>query len=248
MDAGTDPLNHLDVANEAIADLRTVLAEERHLEALLEHNVSFAAQLIVEADAVSITSLTSMGPRTVAATDPAIAALDGKQYAADRGPCLDAARDRLPVRAVIAERRREWPEFSEAADAVGICTSVSVPLLLDDPGNPGEGRLVGALNVYSRSTKAFDPLDETLLRLFTTAATAVIDCAGRWYEARRTITQLEQAMATRAGIEQAKGALMAIHGCTGDEAFARLVEQSQHRNVKLHQVAQDFLTTLRAPG
>jgi PAS domain S-box-containing protein len=46
---------------------------------------------------------------------------------------------------------------------------------------------------------------------------------------------------SRAIVEQAKGVLMAAHGISADEAFARLVRRSQHSNVKLREVASQFL-------
>jgi PAS domain S-box-containing protein len=46
---------------------------------------------------------------------------------------------------------------------------------------------------------------------------------------------------SRAVVEQAKGVLMAAHGISADEAFARLVRRSQHTNVKLREIASQFL-------
>lgn len=48
---------------------------------------------------------------------------------------------------------------------------------------------------------------------------------------------LRTAMITRAVIEQAKGIIIAARRCTIDEAFAILVSQSQHANMKLRDVA-----------
>ncbi|MBA3800243.1 MAG: ANTAR domain-containing protein [Geodermatophilaceae bacterium] len=45
--------------------------------------------------------------------------------------------------------------------------------------------------------------------------------------------QLEEAFASRAEIDQAKGIIMARHGCSADEAFARLVTVSRNTNTKL---------------
>ena len=44
----------------------------------------------------------------------------------------------------------------------------------------------------------------------------------------------------------AKGALIAVHGCDPDEAFARLVDQSQRGNIKLGDVAIELLARLQA--
>jgi AmiR/NasT family two-component response regulator len=48
---------------------------------------------------------------------------------------------------------------------------------------------------------------------------------------------LRTAMHTRATIEQAKGVIMALRGCTADEAFQQLVTLSQRSQRKLHDVA-----------
>ena len=53
--------------------------------------------------------------------------------------------------------------------------------------------------------------------------------------------QLRQAMATRAVIEQAKGALMLRYAVTSEQAFGVLVRWSRTSNVKLHTVAQALL-------
>jgi len=62
---------------------------------------------------------------------------------------------------------------------------------------------------------------------------------------RRENDQLRTALTSRAEIEQAKGVLMAVHGCDEDEAFAMLVQQSQADNIKLRKVALSLLDRLR---
>ncbi len=48
-------------------------------------------------------------------------------------------------------------------------------------------------------------------------------------------------MASRAGIEQAKGVLIAQSGVTSDEAFELLKRASQRENRKLRQVATEIV-------
>lgn len=48
---------------------------------------------------------------------------------------------------------------------------------------------------------------------------------------------LRTAMSTRATIEQAKGVVMCLRGCTPEEAFQHLVKLSQLSQRKLHDVA-----------
>ena len=52
---------------------------------------------------------------------------------------------------------------------------------------------------------------------------------------------LHRALQSRAAIEQAKGILMGISGCTEAEAFDRLVQLSQRRNVRLRVLAEMLL-------
>ncbi|MEW2502470.1 ANTAR domain-containing protein [Amycolatopsis sp. NPDC047767] len=51
------------------------------------------------------------------------------------------------------------------------------------------------------------------------------------------VKRLEDALATRPVIEQAKGMLMVLRSWSADDAFTALREVSQHTNVKLHDVA-----------
>lgn len=51
------------------------------------------------------------------------------------------------------------------------------------------------------------------------------------------IAQLKQAMRSRPVIDQARGVLMALSGCTAEEAWQTISTVSQHANVKLRVVA-----------
>lgn len=59
---------------------------------------------------------------------------------------------------------------------------------------------------------------------------------------------LRRAMATRAEIDQAKGAVRAVTGVSSDEAFALLSQRSQNTNRKLGDVARDVLAILDGPA
>lgn len=235
-----DPLARLDATAEAIAALRDIFAANEPLDEVLARVAATAAKAIPDADAVSITVLTGESPRTAAYTDERILELDRAQYDSGRGPCIESAQHQRPVRVEIASGAQQWPEFTEAARRSGIRATLSMPLLVG--GDPPE--LVGSLNVYSYTASAFDPFDEGLMRLYTVSAGQAIVTARRWQQSRDTVTNLERALTSRAVIDQAKGALMAVHGCTADEAFQRLVEQSQRRNIKLHDIARELMDSL----
>jgi GAF domain-containing protein len=241
---GIEPLARLATTAGAIEGLRDLFAAEEPLDLIAARVAKTAVAAIPNADAVSITVLSWPDARIAASTDTRATDLDAQQYASGRGPCLEAALSRTPVRAVMGEAHQRWPEFVEAARRVGVRASLSVPLVVG--GVDGEQELVGSLNIYSTTASAFDPFDEELMRLYSAAAGQAITNAGRWQHSRVTVTQLEQALVSRSDIDMAKGALIALHGCDSREAFAKLVNESQRRNVKLRHVALDVLSRLKA--
>jgi AmiR/NasT family two-component response regulator len=70
------------------------------------------------------------------------------------------------------------------------------------------------------------------------AIAAAVELAG----ARAVAAQMEQAMASRAVIEQAKGVLMGRHGIDEVVAFEMLRKQSQEQNLKLRVLAAQVVS------
>lgn len=62
-------------------------------------------------------------------------------------------------------------------------------------------------------------------------------------ELRTRNKQLEQALASRAVIDQARGMVMALAPCSSERAWDVLVDVSQHSNVKLRDVAAALVAT-----
>ena len=63
---------------------------------------------------------------------------------------------------------------------------------------------------------------------------------------QQEVDDLRAALRTRPTIEQAKGILMARHGCSPEQAFEMLKEASQRSNRKLHAVAQGIVDSVQA--
>lgn len=244
--ARPDPVSRLDETTEALTELRDAFTSEEPLEDALQRVAETAARALTDADAVTVSVVTPDQPHTAAATDRRLVVLDTEQYDSGRGPCLQAALELKPVRAVIGEHRELWPEFETAAEAAGVRAYLSVPVVLP-ASDDIRARHIGTLNVYSYTAAAFDPFDEGLMRLFTTAASATITSAQRWRHSQGRVGHLEQALESRAVIEQAKGVLMAVHTCDADEAFRMLVEQSQRANTKLRDVAAKLIESASRP-
>ncbi|MGI5506284.1 ANTAR domain-containing protein [Lentzea sp. CA-135723] len=241
-----DPLTRLDETAAALDALREAFTGEEPLDEALQRLAETAARAIPDADAVTVSVMADDQHRLAATTDAALADIDEKQHSAGRGPSLESARVLEVVRAAVGEHRERWPEFEAAASERGVRAYLSVPVVL--PATDGTGaRHIGSLSVYSCTETAFDPFDAGLLRLFTTAASAAITSSQRWQRSQRQVEQLERALNSRAVIDQAKGVLMAVHACTADEAFAKLVHSSQRDNVKLRVVAANLLASVARP-
>lgn len=234
----------LEEVSDTLERLLDVLSDEEGLHQVLDRLAHTAEWVIAGADAVSVSVATNGGQtlRTEASTSPEVVAIDADQSAAGDGPCLQAVRTREPVRVSLEQARQRWPAFAHAAQHAGVHAYLAAPLIL--PGERDQ-EVIGALNVYSYTADAFDPIDAALLRLLTSAVTAAVRNASRYLHSRDLTQQLKKALTSRAEIDQAKGALMAIHGIDADEAFDMLVADSQQQNVKIAALAPRFLNSLR---
>jgi hypothetical protein len=149
------------------------------------------------------------------------------------------AEHAAPVLTADLWRDARWPRLTidsvcgrlpaHEHGAVGAVTGMAVVTGVADQGD------LVVLSVYL--DRAAD--DRTLAALarherLVTSALAIADAAARTAdEAQRVL----DALASRAVIEQAKGALIAQCRCDGEQAWAVLRRASQHFNVKLRELA-----------
>ncbi|MFI7019533.1 ANTAR domain-containing response regulator [Streptomyces sp. NPDC050164] len=75
-----------------------------------------------------------------------------------------------------------------------------------------------------------------------------VERAERLHVLEEEVEQLRQAIASRPVIDQARGILMATHGCTSDEAWHVLRETSQLSNTKLRDVAAAVTASAKPDG
>jgi len=236
---------------DAIASLTELireLGEDESAPDTLQSILKLALRLVPGCHGASVTVLDDEAkPSTLAATDEDTYELDRRQNALRDGPCLDAARRQQVNRWNHREAEQRWPEFTRVAQEMGLRSYLSA-------GLGWAGRQLGALNLSSRDTDGFSQLDEGILALFTAPAAAVIVVASRYSEARDLATQLEQALRSRAVIDQAIGIVMAESRCDAEQAFATLGRASNNRNMKLRDLATEIVTRVggspspRPPG
>jgi hypothetical protein len=157
-------------------------------------------------------------------SSPVVRELDELQSSLHEGPCLDSIwHEQRTLVEDMAESYDRWPRWAPAAAEHGIGALVSFQLFA------ARGS-AGALNLYASGPQVFDAADLDTGQLFASQAALVLQGAKR-------IAGLTLALESRDVIGQAKGILMERFGIGQDDAFAMLVESSQHTNMKLVDVA-----------
>jgi transcriptional regulator with GAF, ATPase, and Fis domain len=214
------------------AEIGGVLESMDELGDYLERLVHAVRRHVDGCDEVGVTILTDDRPHTAAYTTVQTLEIDAAQYALDEGPCLDAARHRRENRVddVCGEDPR-WPRFTAQAAREGMRALFALPLVSGD-------ECVGALNLYGWEVGAFGDFDATLVEVAAQRCADAVVAVTALDGMRQLAGQLEQAMASRAVIEQAKGVIMAMRGIPEDQAFEVLRRSSQDRNVKVRDLAQ----------
>ncbi|MCU1688325.1 MAG: hypothetical protein JWN61_574 [Pseudonocardiales bacterium] len=239
-DSGSTP-EGASALTQAYRRLGTMVLVDRKLVDVLTEIVETARDLVPGAVSVSVTLIEGQYLHTAAHSGELSLLLDERQYRIGYGPCLDASRSgtELHVRDMAHETR--WPEYTPGAAAAGAASSLSIPL-------PVQGRVVGALNIYGAERNAFPESAIEIARAVASFAGAAVVNAMVLEFSQATAMQMQEAMASRAAIEQAKGLLMGQRRCSAEDAFDILRRISQDTNRKLRDVAQDLLATAAGPG
>ena len=197
-------------------------------EALSSRIAACALAAIPSADHSGLTFVREgRRPRTLVASSDVVNQVDELQYQRRTGPCLEAADRAAVVRVDDLAAESRWAGFGPAcAESTGIRSLLWVRLRLD-----GADR--AAMNLYSAAPRAFSSEDEATAVLF---APFVALALAHELERRRS-TELETALHSSRQIGMAIGIVMSRELLTEEQAFARLVEASQHLNVKLRDIA-----------
>jgi GAF domain-containing protein len=222
----------------AFDELARLVLSEQSMEGLLQRVADLAKAVVPGAAEVSVSLVGKDRSTTVVSTGELATALDETQYEEGYGPCLDAALGGEMASITDMANDTRWPEFAKAATERGALSSLSTPIPLQQYAS-------AALNMYGATPGAFDEAAMELASSFASYAGVAL-ANMHLYESTRTLAeQLQNAMESRAVIEQAKGVLMGQRQCDAEEAFDILVKLSQQSNRKLREVAQALLDSAR---
>lgn len=237
-------------------ELSRIVVHQDSLEEAIQKITDLTARTLGPIDGVGLTLVEGVGParsaaegkvgrvagrsstpvnvRTAAYSSDWVLEVDKVQYESGEGPCLNAIADGERHEVPDMKTDDQYPGFSERAAKEGVGSTLALPL---KTGN----QVIGAMNLYSRSKEAFDEELIPLAEAFATQVAAALGNIDAYKKAVELAHNLEQAMESRATIEQAKGMIMVQGGCNADEAFQTLVTASQTRNRKLRDIATEIV-------
>jgi hypothetical protein len=199
------------------------------LDQVLGRIAQLARRVVPAHPDVSVTLLADDLPRTAVFTGEPAAQLDERQYAAGYGPCLDAAISGHTIRVDTADPVA-YPAFGRAARRHHITEVVSV-------GLPIPQRTLGALNLYSKDPEPLPPSSVRTVEGFAAYAALAVANAASDHSTTDLAEHVQDAMRSRALIDQAKGILMARLQCDPEAAFAVLTQRAQRERRHVREVA-----------
>jgi GAF domain-containing protein len=232
-----DSAEHRD-AMHAFAELALITVNTDSPERTLRRVAELAKQTLGGVEDVSLTVIDGGQPRSVVFTGALAVDLDERQYELGFGPCLDAAKTGQTLVVDTTDADTPYREFARIAARAGVRHVVSV-------GMPLAQRSIGGMNIYRTTDDGFSAAFLEHAEVFAGYAAVAVNNIASYAGATNEAAHLRTAMASRAAIEQAKGILMARDRCSPDEAFDLLRRISQHRNVKLRDLAQTIVDRIQ---
>lgn len=187
----------------------------------------------------AVTLLRKRKASTAAASGLEAQALDELQNSFTDGPCMSAIRADTVIRAGDLRSDGRWPEYAAAAQEQGVRAVLGLPFRLDDEAKAG-------LNVYSATPHDFDPSTVESIVLHVDQASSALRLAVRQALHSDTARDLRAAMESRTVIDLAVGILMGRNRCSQEEAVEILKRASNHRNVKLRDLAAELVASVSA--
>jgi GAF domain-containing protein len=217
-----------------LAEAARSMQRRTSTQEMLDEAVVIATEIIEGCDLAGMSVVHRGGIDTPAASSEVLKRLDRLQFELRQGPCFDALRNHEVVISHDLAADDRWPRWgARVAQEIGVGSIVSYRLFTT-------ADTLGAMNLYSRETHAFDREDVyNGEALAAHVAVALADA--------QNVTNLESAITTRTVIGRAEGILMERFDLSPAQAFAVLRRVSQHRNIKLNRIAEALVRTRQLP-
>jgi hypothetical protein len=218
---------------ERIADLARLLLDDDGTDVPLQQLTELAIQLIPGSAAAGVVAATDT-TWVYTSVPPEAGQLHRGQMQAGEGPVVEAIRYGEARRIDDTKQEQRWPEACQEMAGLGFGSCLILPLRTDR--KPG-----GALVVYGREPEAFTGAGHDIALLFAAQGGVAMRNAAAYRNCRELVANLQTAIESRAVIEQAKGILVAEHGCDPEIAFKELSRMSQRTNRKVRDISADLV-------
>ncbi|MEX3508442.1 response regulator receiver protein [Kocuria sp. WRN011] len=226
-----------DLSHEQIQQL--LLDSENISEFLNVFTVNLARTISDNRNEVycSVTLLRPKRTTPTASSHELLEDLDELQFHHGDGPCLTAARDKQVVYVPDTRSDTRWPEYGKAAAEMGTYSILGVPMELESGAAAG-------LDVYATRPRAFDVPAVELIEQEVAAVSSALRLALRLESQRDVEKDLTAAINSRTVINLAVGIVMGQNRCSQGEAVDILTAASNHRNIKLRDLAAELVAKM----
>jgi PAS domain S-box-containing protein len=178
---------------------------------------------------------------TAGGSDEALLAFLRAQEHTVKGPSVHAFLLERAVQSGDLARDPRWPQLADAATVHGLRAVLAVPVGLY--GGP-----IGACLVVSATPRTWTDGDTAAAAAYASVLAALLELAAEAQRGAGLSDRLQELLAGRVVVEQAKGALMARRGIDAETAADQLEKLARRSGRPLEEIAAGLLRRLGAGG
>jgi hypothetical protein len=223
---------------ENLADSSAALVQDYDLTGVLVRTIALATKSVA-ADGGGLLVLNGAGDlELLSATSHAAVALETYQAFSGEGPCHACLSRQQPTGFTRGQAAARWPTIADLMESAGFEHVLATPMLW-------RGTALGGLNLFWADTPRDLATAEAEAQVFTDLLTLfVVNSEPITPDTARE--RVEQALAGRAVVEQAKGVLAELEGLDMEAAFRRLRELADGSS--LTEVARSVILSAQQDG
>ena len=227
---------------ETFVELADTLVEDFDVVEFFSSLAERVVQLDIASEAGILLVDETAALQFIAASHERTHLLELFQVQNQEGPCQDCFTTGTPVGVDdLAAASDRWPLFAPRAVSAGFRSVQAVPLRL-------RGTVLGAFGMFLLTPGGIDGEAEAVVQAMADVATIGLLQQRELDRAHAVEGQLQRALQTRIGIEQAKGIISEQMGISMDEAFTLLRGYSRDHNQKLHDTSRDIVRGVLSAG
>ncbi|MEV0968401.1 GAF and ANTAR domain-containing protein [Microtetraspora glauca] len=160
-------------------------------------------------------------------------ALTDRERDLREGPSREALSSGRPVVIPDVMRDARWPRYAATAVRHGVRSVLVLPIEVE--------RAVVIIGLYAVRPGVFAG-GGSLMTMLAEQVTVVLANLWEFDDVVTGAAQMQEAMAGRSVIDQAKGIIMSTSGCSAEAAFDELRRVSQHHQIKVADLAKLLVT------